>query len=107
MDQVTNLKVDQLTTLIGLMRDAETLLLTYRMEFEGYIHPWSIPPLANAIGSIQHTISDLKAAKRQIESCPMPDEDILEGKSVGQLLAEGFEDLAAELANPHSDIPTI
>ena len=46
----------------------ENYLKKFREEFQGEIHPWSLLPLANAIGSVRACQSHLRAVKHAIET---------------------------------------
>jgi hypothetical protein len=78
MDQVTAVNqlraavaAEAIKTIDGAIDDAkiiEKLIVDLRNDYGPQLHPWPMPSLANAIGSIQHAIGDLKAAKHHIES---------------------------------------
>lgn len=100
-----NCDIKSIETTIGNLRAAEISITNFRDQNKNLIHPWSKPSLANAIGSIQHAISDLKTAKHHIESPkPKADEEIV---MVDPVMPLQLETIDAELVNPHCDIPSI
>lgn len=56
------------------LTEYEQLIGDFRNAYRESLHPWAMPSLTNAIGSIQHAISDLKHAKHHIET-PEPEID--------------------------------
>lgn len=76
MDQVMDLvRTDAIKVIDGAIDDAEIIerwIVDLRERYGSQLHPWAMPSLANAIGSIQHAIGDLKAAKHHIETPEPP-----------------------------------
>lgn len=103
MDQVRTIAIERINGAIDDIQIVERWIVQVRDKLGPQLHPWAMPSLANAIGSIQHAISDLKSAKHHIET-PVPDE-IDEGPAYPMI--DASVDPVAEMANPHSDIPTI
>lgn len=68
MDQVKTGAIQVIDEQVADLTAMEKALHDAREVWRGSIHPWAMPSLANAIGSIQHAIVDLKAARHHIET---------------------------------------
>lgn len=88
---------------IGNLRASEISITNFRDACGKTIHPWALPSLANAIGSIQHAISDLKSARRHIEM-PMPATETEDYATTEDSLSQSSNNVGDILINPHSDI---
>lgn len=67
MDEVNETALRLIGKALNDANILETSIIDIRQEFGSQLHPWSLLPLANAIGSIQAFQSHLRAAKYQIE----------------------------------------
>jgi hypothetical protein len=72
MDQVMDLvRTDAIDIINNAIDDAKVIekwIVDLREKYGPQLHPWAMPSLTNAIGSIQHAIGDLKHAKHHIET---------------------------------------
>jgi hypothetical protein len=76
MDQVMDLvRTDAIDIINNAIDDAKVIekwIVDLREKYGPQLHPWAMPSLTNAIGSIQHAIGDLKHAKHHIETPEPP-----------------------------------
>lgn len=79
LTEQTNEDVEAINAILDSAWAIENLLVDFRNRRGGAIHPWALPSLANAIGSIQATQSHLRAAKHHLET-PEPSAEFVKEK---------------------------